>query len=88
MLGQKPVRTPEEQELIVTMHQTWGDARRDARTETQAEAVLTVLRVRGIAIPATVLKRMLAEKDLEQLERRHEKAIVATSIEEVIGSRR
>jgi hypothetical protein len=83
VLGKKPTRSPEEQEFIVTMHHTWEDA----RTETRAKAVLTVLRVRGIAVPAAVRKRILAEKNLKQLERWHEKAIVATSIEEVIGKR-
>jgi hypothetical protein len=82
-LGKKPTRTRKEQEFIVTMYETWEDA----RTETLAKAVLTVLRVRGIAVPAAVRKRILAEKNLKQLERWHEKAIVAASIEEVIGKR-
>jgi hypothetical protein len=46
--------------------------------------VLTVLRVRGIAVPDAARQRILAEKDLAQLERWLEKAIVATSIGEVI----
>jgi hypothetical protein len=87
VLGKKPTRNPEEQEFIVTMQKTWEDARTDARTETQAKAVLTVLQVRGIAVPAAARKRILAEKDLKQLERWLKKASVATSIDEVIGKR-
>jgi hypothetical protein len=46
--------------------------------------VLTVLRVRGIAVPDAARQRIVAEKDLEQLKRWHEKAITASSIAEVI----
>jgi len=48
---------------------------------------LTALRVRGIAVPETARKRILAEKDLKRLERWFEKAIVATSLNEVLGDR-
>lgn len=75
---------PEVQEFIVTMRRSWEDA----RTETQANALLTVLRVRGIPVPAAARRRILAEKDLQRLERWHEKAIVAASIKEAIGDRR
>lgn len=83
MLRKKPTRSPEEQKFIMAMHQTWEDA----RTETRANEVLTVLRVRGIVVPAAARKRILAQKDLEQLERWLKKAIVATSIEDVIDKR-
>jgi hypothetical protein len=59
--------------------------RAEGRAETQANAVLTVLRVRGIAVPEAARKRILAQKDLHQLERWHKKAIVATSLGDVIG---
>jgi hypothetical protein len=67
----------------MAMHLTWEDA----RTEMGANALLTVLRARGIAVPAAVRKRILAQKDVKQLERWIAKASVATSIEEVIGNR-
>jgi len=59
------------------MQRSWEDARAEgeakaeakARIEAQANAVLTVLRVRGIAVPETARKRILAQKDLQQLER-------------------
>jgi hypothetical protein len=92
MLRQKPNRSPEEQKFIMAMHQTWEEARAEARAEGRAEAqardVLTALEVRGIAVPAAARKRILAEKDLKQLERWFKKAIVAKSLEEVLSSRR
>ena len=94
-LGKQSSRTPKEQEFIVTMQKSWEDARTEAltegrtegRTETRADAVLTVLRVRGIAVPDAARKRILAQKDLQRLERWLEKASVATSIGEVIDDR-
>jgi hypothetical protein len=83
MLRKKPTRSPEEQKFIMAMHQTWEDA----RTETRANDVLTVLRVRGIVVPAAARKRILAQKDLKQLERWLKRAIVAASIEDVIDKR-
>lgn len=95
-LGRKSSRTLNEQEFIVVMHKSWEDARIEGRaegraealTEAQANAVLTALRVRGITVPAAARKRILAEKNLKQLERWLEKAIVAASIKDVIGAAR
>jgi hypothetical protein len=88
MLGQKPSRTTDEQEFIMAMHKTWEEGRAEARTEGRTEKgvhdVLTVLRVRGITVPDAARQRILAEKDLAQLERWLEKAAVASSIGEVI----
>lgn len=83
VLRKKPSRTPEERKFIMTMYDGWEDA----RTEMGADAVLTVLRARGIAVPATARKRILGEKDVKQLKRWIAKASVATSIEDVIGKR-
>ncbi len=77
------------------MHYSWEEARAEGRsegrtegrTEEGADAVLTVLRARGIAVPAAARKRILAEKDLRQLKRWLKRAIVATSIDQVIGGR-
>jgi len=95
VLGHKPRRTPKEQEFIVAMQKSWEDARAEgraeaqaeARTETLANAVLTALRVRGIAVPEAARKRILAQKDLQRLERWLEKAVVATSLGAVIDDR-
>ncbi len=52
--------------------------------EGRARDVLTVLRVRGIAVPDAAREQILAEKDPERLERWLEKAIVAASLAEVL----
>src|SRR5262245_65108495 len=62
-LARQPSRTPEEEEFIVTMQSTWEKAREMGRAEARASHVLTVLRVRGIAVPDGARERILAEKD-------------------------
>jgi hypothetical protein len=92
-LGKKPQRTVQEEEFIVSMQSTWAQARemgRDeghsaGRAEEAGRAVLTVLRVRGIAVPDAARERILAERDLGQLERWHERTVLAASVAEVIG---
>jgi hypothetical protein len=54
------------------------------RTEEAARNLLTVLRVRGIAVPDAVRERILAQKDPERLERWLEKAAVAASVAAVL----
>jgi len=69
------------------MYKTWEKGRAEARTEAQANAVLMVLRVRGIAgiaVPDAARARILAQTDLQRLQRWLENASVATSIAEVI----
>jgi hypothetical protein len=56
----------------------------EGRVEGTARAVLTALRVRGIAVPEATRERILAEKDPERLERWHERAILAASLAEVL----
>jgi hypothetical protein len=53
-------------------------------TEATALNLLTVLRVRGIAVPDDVRERILAQKDPERLERWLEKAAVASSVAAVL----
>jgi hypothetical protein len=72
----------------MAMLKSWEEGKAEARTGTQANAVFTVLRVRGIAVPEAARQRIVAEKDLEQLKRWHEKAILASSIAEVIDDAR
>ena len=66
-------------------------ARKQGRDEGEAAArardVLTILRVRGIAVPDAVSERILAEKDPALLERWLEKAAVASSATKVIDDR-
>ena len=54
------------------------------RAEEAARAVLTALRVRGIAVPEATRERILAEKDTERLERWHERAILAATLAEIL----
>jgi hypothetical protein len=52
--------------------------------EARAGDVLTAFRVRGIAVPDAARERILTQKDPERLQRWLEKAIVASSVTEVI----
>ena len=54
----------------------------------QAEAVLTVLRARGIAVSDAARARILAENNVTRLKRWVEKAIVVSSIEDLIDDPR
>ncbi len=86
--GSKPSPTTEEQEFIMIIHTTFAEAKEIAwnagRVQEAARALLTVLRVRGIALQEAIRERIQAEKDPERLERWLEKAAVATSIAEVL----
>jgi hypothetical protein len=83
-----------KEELIVTIRGGFTEAKALGRDEGRAEgrvaeaacAVLTALRVRGVAVPAVALERILAEKDLARLERWLERAILAGSVSEVIDA--
>jgi hypothetical protein len=61
-----------------------AQGRTEGHAEGTARALLTVLRVRGIAVPDAVRERILAQKDPERLERWLEKAAVAASVTAVI----
>ena len=61
-----------------------NEGRAEGRAEEAARNLLTVFRVRGIAVPDAVRERILAQKDPEQLERWLEKAAVAASVTAVI----
>ncbi len=60
----------------------------EGRAEAAARNLLTVLRVRSIAVPDAARERILAQKDAALLERWLEKAAVAASIHEVIDEPR
>ena len=85
-------QTSEDREFLMHTQdivETWRqeavqEGRTEGRTEMQAEAVLTVLRVRGIDVPDAARERILTQKDLEQLKRWLEKAAVVSSIREVL----
>ncbi len=78
------------------MYSSWEEARKLGRDEgrnegrnegelaASARAVLTALRVRGIAVSDADRERILAEKDPARLARWHERAILAASVAEVL----
>lgn len=61
-----------------------AEGRVEERVEERAHALLTVLRVRGIAVSEATRARILVQTDPEQLERWLEKAVVATALAEVL----
>jgi hypothetical protein len=96
VLNQKSNRTKEEEAFIVDTQDGFEELReegreegrheglREGRVEARAGDILTVLRVRGVAVPEAMRERILAQKDPERLERWLEKAAVATSLAEVL----
>jgi hypothetical protein len=68
------------------MQNTWERARDEGRNEEAARSGLTALRVRGLEVPDAARKRILAEKDRERLEMWHERAILASSIVDVLDA--
>jgi len=85
-LGQVPSqnRDKDGEAFIMAMIKSWAEGKAEARTETQADAVLTVFRVRGLAVSDADRERILAQKDLARLKRWLERAVVASSVAEVI----
>jgi hypothetical protein len=90
---------PDEQELFITLMESWAAAKVAAKAETKSEALakakaagraagrvnfmITVLRARGIAVPDWAYERIRSQKDVELLTKWYERSFVASSIEEV-----
>jgi predicted transposase/invertase (TIGR01784 family) len=70
--------------LSLARREGHDEGRTEGRTEEAAHAVLTVLRVRGIAVPDAARERILGETDPARLERWLERAILAASAAEVV----
>jgi hypothetical protein len=85
LLEQDASRDANEQELIMTMYRSFDEIRDEGRATGWADALLDVLRVRSIAVPDATRERILAQRDQQQLKRWLEKAVVASSLEDVIG---
>ena len=83
-IGKKAKRTPEEEEFIVTMHDTWEKAEEKGRAKEAAQSVLTVLRARNVEVPEATRARILAQKDPERLRGWLERAAVAASVADVL----
>ncbi len=58
-----------EREFIMGMLKSWEETRAEARSEMAAKNVLTVLRARGIDVPAAAREHIRAQTDLALLER-------------------
>jgi len=84
VLGSKLGTTPEEEEFVVSMQGSWEQARKMGEAKGEARALLAALRVRGIPVSDAARERILAERDPERLERWVERAIVATSVADVL----
>lgn len=61
-----------------------ADGREQGRVEGAARALLTALRVRGIGVSDATRRRILTQSGLEQLDCWMEKAVLATSLAEVL----
>jgi predicted ATPase len=61
-----------------------GDEGDEGATAAGAEGILAALRVRGIAVPDEARQRIQTQEDPGKLERWLEKAVIATSVEDVI----
>ena len=56
----------------------------EGRAEGAVRALLAALRARGIPVPEAARERIVAEKDIDHIERWLERAFVATSLAEVL----
>jgi flagellar biosynthesis/type III secretory pathway protein FliH len=63
--------------------QGYAEGRAEAYREGLGRAVLRALRARGIAVADEERERILAEKDVERLERWFDRAMVAASLADV-----
>jgi hypothetical protein len=70
-------------EMIYKEGEAEGEAR--GRAEGEAKALLKILRTRGLAIDATAEARILATRDLALFDRWLERALTASSVDEVLA---
>jgi hypothetical protein len=66
------------------MDEVFESLRAKGRIEGRGAAVVTVLRSRGLGVPEVIRKRIREQTDLQQLQRWLERAVVATSLDELI----
>jgi hypothetical protein len=71
-------------ESIVATQQEWSDTGGDSPRAAGAQEILSVLRARGIDVTDDARQRIQAQGDPAALERWLERAVVATSIEDVL----
>jgi hypothetical protein len=71
-------------EAMMKGYEYQSDFVKNCMAEARASDVLTAFSVRGIAVPEAARERILAQKDLKRLQRWLERAIIATSVAEVL----
>jgi hypothetical protein len=88
VLGAKPRRTPQEEEIVAMVQGTFTVARKLGRDEGRAEgaarSLLAVLRARGLSVTEPLRARILEQTDPERLERWIERAVAAASVDEIL----
>jgi hypothetical protein len=72
-----------EQSGFVKKYVAKGEAKGKAKAH--ADVVLTILRVRGLAVPETARERILAERDPARLQRWVERVAVVASVDELLN---
>jgi hypothetical protein len=92
VLERKPNQTPEEQEFVVTMYNTWEKARelglkegrQEGRKEGELNVLLRQLRARFGELPAAALARIQAA-DTAEVEQWSDRVLSAKTLAEVLG---
>ncbi|GAA1508931.1 hypothetical protein GCM10009677_47230 [Sphaerisporangium rubeum] len=64
----------------------FGKGLAEGRTEGQAESLLTVIHMRGITVPGEVKERIMSCRDHDQLDTWLQRAVGATSLDEIFGA--
>ncbi len=72
----------------LTGHESLGTVRDEGKAEGKAEAVLSVLEARGMAVSEDDRTRILSCRDLPTLESWLRRAATATSVRQIVGRRR
>ena len=73
---------------LKTWQELHDEAYAEGRLKALVEDVLTMLRVRGIAVPTAARRRIAASKDVQQLRCWLRRAVLAASIDEVFDDKR
>ncbi len=86
LIEQVPDLSLEEQAVMTELRQRWEREKADLRSSTKAEAILAVMKARGLAVSEGVRTRVLACRDLGILDRWLVRAATAASDTEVTAA--
>lgn len=90
LFNDEPTPNPEEQALMTELRQRWerekAELRSSGKAEGKAEAVLAVLKARGVAVSEAVRTCVLGCHDLGTLDRWLARALTAASDAEVVAA--